>query len=190
MTAGRRRTRGVAAVDQVLHPDMSPQLTLSAESAASVEQVHSAFGYEEYWLARIAAFDGNASLESLTVDTDGTVTVRTVADLTRNRLPGMVTKLIPGDLTLMQNEIWKPIGDGRVSGQLNFAVLGGLGSGHATALLVPVPNGSRLNFAVTVKAKVPVLARKIEDYFGNQFAEQIPVVQRFTTAWICERAGT
>jgi hypothetical protein len=54
---------------------MSRSFDIFSESPASVEQVHAAFGREDYWLARIAAGGDNTTLDSLTVDADGTVTV-------------------------------------------------------------------------------------------------------------------
>jgi hypothetical protein len=164
-------------------------MTVSAESSATVEQVQRAFGAEEYWLDRVAALAGSAVLESFVVDADGAIEVRTVADLSRNRLPATVTKLIPGNLRLAHNETWKPIGDRRMSGELDFAAPGRLGTGHASASLEPTSNGSRLTFTATVEVKVPVLAARIEKHFGNQFAEQVPAIQRFTTTWISERAS-
>ena len=38
---------------------MSRSFDIVAESPASVEQVHAAFGQEDYWPARVAAGDDN-----------------------------------------------------------------------------------------------------------------------------------
>ena len=54
---------------------MPRSFDVSVESPASVEQVHGAFSDEEYWLARFAAFGASTTLDSLIVDSDGTVTV-------------------------------------------------------------------------------------------------------------------
>ena len=62
--------------------------TCRSNRPASVEQIHSAFGEEDYWLARIAAFGGSKTLDSLIVDPDGTVTVSVTEDLRRGALPG------------------------------------------------------------------------------------------------------
>ena len=60
---------------------MPRSFDVSFQSPASVEQIHSAFGEEDYWLARIAAFGGSKTLDSLIVDPDGTVTVSVTEDL-------------------------------------------------------------------------------------------------------------
>ena len=74
---------------------MPGSLDLVVEFPASVEQVHSAFSDEDYWLARLAAFGGSTTLDSLIVHADGTVTVATTQDLRRHALPKVVAKVFP-----------------------------------------------------------------------------------------------
>ncbi|MGH3970354.1 MAG: DUF2505 domain-containing protein, partial [Mycobacterium sp.] len=46
---------------------MSRSFDILTESPASVEQIHAAFGREDYWLARHAAFEATSTLDSLSV---------------------------------------------------------------------------------------------------------------------------
>lgn len=161
------------------------------ESPASVEQVHSAFSREDYWLARQAAFDATSTLDSLTVDADGTVTVHATQHLGHQLLPGMIGKLVPGDLKILHSETWRPVGDRRVCGRVSISAPGGLASGRAEAWLAPTGsagNGSQLRFAATVEVKVPLVGGRIENSVGTDLAEKISKIQRFTTAWIVEHA--
>jgi hypothetical protein len=160
----------------------------SFESPASVEQVHSAFSDEDYWLARIAAFGGSITLDSLIVDSDGTVIVTTTQDLRHGGLPGMLAKVYRGDLNIVRNETWRPIGGRRVSGEISVAAVGAPGSGRGVALLAPLAKGSRLIFTATVEFKVPLVGGKIESYIAGQLADGISEIQRFTTMWITEHA--
>ena len=164
-------------------------IRLVVEFPASVEQVHSAFSDEDYWLARLAAFGGSTTLDSLIVDADGTVTVTTTQDLRHDGLPGVVAKVFPGDLKILRKETWRPIGGRRVTrgGQCRGARGAGIGPWRG-AVLAPRGNGSRLRFTGTVEVKVPLVGGKIESYIAGQLAEQIPAIQRFTTAWITEHA--
>ena len=116
---------------------MSRSFDILTESPASVEQIHAAFGREDYWLARIAVGDATitTTLDSLLVDADGTVTVRVTQHLGRQLLPGLVAKFVPGDLKILNCETWRPVGDRQVRGQVNVSVSGGLGSCHAEAWL-------------------------------------------------------
>jgi hypothetical protein len=167
---------------------MPRSFDILTESPASVEQVHAAFSREDYWLARHAAFDATSTLDSLTVDADGTVTVRATQHLWRQLLPGVVAKLVPGDLKILHSERWRPVGDRRVRGQVSVSAPVTLGSGHAEAWLVPAGNGSQLRFAATVEVKIPLVGGKLENSIGANLAENIPTIQRFTTTWIAGHA--
>lgn len=165
---------------------MPGSLDLVVEFPASVEQVHSAFMDEDYWLARLAVFGGSTMLDSLIVHADGTVTVATTQDLRHQALPAVVAKVLPGDLKILRKETWRPIGGRLVSGEVTVSAPRALGSGRADALLAPTQDGSRLRFTVTVEVKVPLVGGRIASYIGGQLAEQLPAMQRFTTAWINE----
>jgi hypothetical protein len=123
---------------------MPRSFDLLVESSVSVEQIHSAFSEEDYWLARLATFGGIGTLDSLIKGTDGSVTVDTIQDLRRDWLRGLVAKLYPSDLKVVHNETWSPIGGGQVRGEVSVAARGAPGSGLGVALLAPAQNGSRL----------------------------------------------
>ncbi len=165
---------------------MPRSFDILTESPASVEQVHAALSREDYWLARLAAFDASSTLDSLLIDADGTVTVGATQHLGRHLLPRVVAKLVPGDLKILRRETWRPVGDRRVRGHVSVSAPGGLGSGRAKACLAPVGKGSQLRFAATVEVKIPLVGGKIENSIGADLAENIPAIQRFTTTWITE----
>ena len=167
---------------------MSRSFDVTFESSATVEQVHSAFGTQDYWLARLAAFGGAKKLDSLVVDSDGTVTITVTEDLRHSALPGILAKLYRGDLSVRSNETWRPVGERQVSGEISVAVTGAPGSGHGAAVLAPLGDGSRLTFTATVEFKVPLVGATIESFVAREFAKGIPEVQRFTTEWISEHA--
>ena len=169
---------------------MSRSFDVLTESPASVEQIHAAFGREDYWLARIAAGDAKATttLDSLIVDPDGAVTVRATQHLGRQLLPGLVAKLVPGELKILHSETWRPVGDRQVRGQVSVSASGGLGSGRAEVLLAPTSNGSQLRYTVRVEVKIPLVGGKLEKSIGAGLAQSIPAVQRFTSRWIAEHA--
>jgi hypothetical protein len=167
---------------------MPRSFDILTESPASVEQVHAALGDEDYWAARFAAYDASTTLDSLIVEADGTVTVRATQHLGRRLLPGVVAKLVPGDLKILHSETWRPVGDRQVRGQVSVSAPAALGSGRAEAWLAPAGNGSQLRFAVTVQVKVPVVGGKLENSIGANLAANISAIQRFTTTWITEHA--
>ncbi|MGB3895589.1 DUF2505 domain-containing protein [Mycolicibacter sinensis] len=160
------------------------------ESPASVEQVHSAFGSRDYWLARNAEFDGGAkTLDSLTVDADGAVRVVVTEDLRHGALPGILTKVYRGDLNIVTTEVWTPTSDGRVTGDIDVAVVGAPGRGGGTAVLQPTGSGSRMDLTGTIEFKIPLVGGPIESFLAKEFAQGIPAIQRFTAEWLGDRAG-
>jgi hypothetical protein len=167
---------------------MSRSFDVLTESSASVEQIHAAFGREDYWLARIAAGAADTTLDSLMVDADGTVTVHTTQHLGRQLLPGLVAKFVSGDVKIVQNETWRPDGDRKVRGEVSVSASLGLGSGHAETWLVPTDGGSQLRSAFRVEVKIPLVGGKLEKSIGGGLAAGIPEMLRFTTTWITANA--
>ncbi len=165
---------------------MSRSFDVSTESPASVEQIHAAFGSEDYWLARVAAEGAAVTLDSLIVEPDGTVTVHATQHLGRQLLPKRVAKFVRGDLKIVNRETWTAVGDRRVRGQVTVSVSGGFGSGHAEAWLAPASTGSQWSYTVRVEVRIPLVGGKLEKSIGASLAKSIPAVQQFTTTWIAE----
>jgi Protein of unknown function (DUF2505) len=167
---------------------MPRSFDILTESPASVEQIHLAFRSEDYWLARVALGNVATTLDSLIVNAGGAVAVRFTQHLGRQLLPGRVTKLIPGELKLVQSETWTPVGDRQVRGQVSVSASGGLGSGLAEVWLAPASTGSQLRYAVRVEVKIPLVGGKFEKSIAAGLAQSIPEGQRFTAGWIAEHA--
>jgi Protein of unknown function (DUF2505) len=168
---------------------MSSSFDGVTESSASVEQIHSAFGREDYWRARLATGEAATTLDSLTVSADGTVAVRVTQNLGRLLLPRLVAKFVSGEVQLVHSETWTPDGNGQVRGQIRVSVSGGLGSCRAKTWLASAAQGSQMRFAGRVEVKIPLVGGNLEKSFGTNLAENIPTVVDFTTAWIAEQAA-
>jgi hypothetical protein len=166
---------------------MPRSFDVSADSPATVEQVHTALSDEDYWLARLATLNGSTTLESLIVDADQTVRVATTQDLGRDLLPGIVAKFYGRDLKVRHTETWRPT-DGQLRGEIRVAVSGAPGSGSGAALVAPTQNGSQLTLTGTVEFKVPLVGGTIERFIAREFAQGIPNIQDFTAKWVAEHA--
>jgi hypothetical protein len=167
---------------------MPRSFNVSFQSPTSVEQIHSAFCEEDYWMARIAAFGGSKSLDSLIVEPDGTLTVSITEDLRHGGLPKILARVYRGDLKVRSTEKWSPPSDHRVSGKIGVEVIGAPGSGGGLAVLAPSGDGSQLTLSATVEFKVPVVGGTIEKFVAREFADGIGEIQRFTTRWAAEHA--
>jgi hypothetical protein len=160
----------------------------SIESKLSVEQIHSAFSQEDYWLARQVAFGDVGRLDSFVVDTDGSVHAVIKTDMRDANPPGLVAHLYPRSWQTVHEETWSPAGEGEVRGEINFATHGAPGSGMGTALLTPTQNGSRLKGRATVEFRVPLIGGKVEGVICRQLVEQLSQMLRFTEEWVTENA--
>jgi hypothetical protein len=164
---------------------MSRSFEVVAESPDSVEQIHAAFSREDYWLARLAG-DASVTLDSLILDSDGTVAVQITQRLGRQLLPGLVAKVVPGDLGLQYSETWHPVDNGQMRGEVTVLASGGLGSTRSKNLVAPSGSGSQLRCAVNVEVKIPLVGGKLEQFLGANLADSLPTVLSFTTGWLAE----
>ena len=159
---------------------------MAAEYDGGVEQVHRAFGDENYWLARLADSGADtATLDSMTVNDHG-IDVVTTQVLRRDRLPGVVTQFHPGDLSIVREEAWSAVDDGRATATVTGSIPGAPVSLSGTAVLAPAGSGSRLQFTATVEVRIPLVGGKVENFIGSQLVELLIAEQRFTTAWLEE----
>jgi hypothetical protein len=160
---------------------------VSVDSPASVDQVHTAFSTEDYWLARIGTMAGGTTLDSLEVDDDRTIRVAITQDLGRDLLPGIVSKFYRRDIKVRSTETWTPTG-AELRGEITVAVTGAPGAGSADASVAPTANGSRLTLNGQVEFKVPLVGGTVESFIAREFANGIPNVQDFTAQWVSEHA--
>jgi hypothetical protein len=165
---------------------MPRSFDLAAEYDGTVEQVHSAFGDQAYWQARLADSGADdASLDAMTVGDDGGIDVKTTQVLRADRLPAVVTQFHRGDLAIKREEVWSGASDGRATATVTGSIPGAPVSLTGSAVLSPrADGGSRLQLKVTVEVRVPLVGGKIENFIGNGLVELMIAEQRFTTMWI------
>ena len=95
---------------------MPRSFDISVDYEGSVEQVHRAFGDEQYWLTRLADSGvDDASLDSMQIGADGGIAVATTQVLRSDRLPGVVAQFHKGDLRIERRETWSPVTGGQAS---------------------------------------------------------------------------
>jgi hypothetical protein len=164
---------------------MPRTLALSLDAPVGVEEILTAFGDEQYWQARLAAFDGGtATLNRLMVGDDGSVTAVLTVSLFANRLPKVVAALTPGDLEMARTETWRPTGDGQARGTIEVAVPGAPVSAIGKVMLVSLATGARLDFSTTVRVNIPLVGGQVENFIVGRLGDEISAVQRFTNNWI------
>lgn len=161
---------------------------MAAEYACSVAEVHGAFADEAYWLARLAKSGcDDVSLDALRNDDDG-LTIATTQTIGFARLPGFVRHLHSGDLTLVREETWTPVRDGRATGTIRGVVPGAPVSVTGTARMSTIDTGARVDVHAIVEVRIPLVGGKVEGFIGGQLAEMVRLEEQFTSTWITERA--
>lgn len=169
---------------------MAQTFDISVESPVRVDEILSAFADEKYWLARLAEFSGgSATLSSLHVTADGSVTVTVTLSLLRDRLPKVVSQVHRRDLEMVRTEKWAPGDAGEVRGDIDVAVRGVPLAATGRATIEPAEAGSRLTYSTTVAVKVPIVGGWIESVIGGHTVDEITRLQGFTTDWITNAAG-
>jgi hypothetical protein len=164
---------------------MPRSFALSLAAPVAVDEILAAFADEDYWRARLAAFDGGtARLDGLTIDPDGRVTAALTVSLFSNRLPKVVAALAPGDLEMARTESWHPVSDGHARGTIDVSVPGAPVSAVGKVSLIPVGPGARLDFTTTVQVNIPLVGGQVENFIVSRLGDEITAVQRFTNDWI------
>ncbi len=164
---------------------MSHSFEIVTESVASIDQIHAAFGREDYWLDRLTG-DASTTLDSLVVAADGAVEVHITQHLGRQILPALVTSFVPADLKLIYRETWRQTEDDQLRGTSHVSASGGLGSSRADNWLTRVGTASQLRATGRVDVKIPLVGGKLEKTIGASLTKSIPATLHYTTTWIAD----
>ncbi|MDG4666910.1 DUF2505 domain-containing protein [Mycobacterium sp. 236(2023)] len=166
---------------------MPSPFEVQTDSPAGVDAILAAFGDAGYWNDRIAEFGGGATtLDRLDVDADGAVDVATTQDLRNDLLPGPLTKVFRGNLSIVRAETWKRGVADDVRGVVTISASGVPGSGEGHLTLTPQGEGSRLTFTGTVEVKIPLVGGRFEKAICDQIVAELPQLTRFTSDWIAQ----
>ncbi|KCQ42815.1 hypothetical protein X185_00875 [Mycobacterium tuberculosis BTB11-112] len=170
---------------------MPRSFDMSADYEGSVEEVHRAFYEADYWKARLAETPVDvATLESIRVGgdsgDDGTIEVVTLQMVRSHNLPGLVTQLHRGDLSVRREETWGPVKEGIATASIAGSIVDAPVNLWGTAVLSPIPEsgGSRMTLQVTIQVRIPFIGGKLERLIGTQLSQLVTIEQRFTTLWI------
>ena len=167
---------------------MARSFEVTTSNRSPVAEVRAAFAQRLYWVERLEVYGGDVmTLDALRVADDGTIEVVSTQDMRRGALPAVIAKALPADFALIRTEIWRPISDGVLRGDVRIDAKGVRGSAQGLADVTPQAAGSSMRFNGTVEVGVPVLGGQIEKYIAAEIVKQIPGVGRFTDDWIANR---
>lgn len=167
---------------------MPRSFDMVAEYLGSVAQVHQAFCDKDYWLARLAKARADIStLDSIADDGQGGTDITTIQTMRAPGLPAVATQFHRGDLSVVREEHWGPVVDGRTIGTVRGRIPGAPVIITGTGVLTPYERGARLNFSATVEVRIPLVGGKLESLLGQHVKYLVELEQEFTTEWISAR---
>lgn len=174
---------------------MPRSFDMSADYEGSVEDLHRAFSAPEYWRDRMADTPVDiATLETMRVGgesgDDGTIEVVTVQTVCSHHLPGVVTQLHRGDISVRREEVWGPLTNGAATASISGRIVGAPVNLWGTAELAPIAEsgGARQTYRLTVHVRAPIIGGKLERIIGGQLNQLVDWEHRFTTDWLTKNA--
>ena len=169
---------------------MPRSFVLSADSPGSVDRIGSTFRDEDYWQARLVAFDtGSPTLDSLTTDADGTTSVAMTLSFGGDQLPAPLNRIRAGVVHVHHLERWCPDDDGSLRGEITVDAPGMPMSGHGAVTLTPDGDGARFACTATVAVNVPFVGGTIAKLIADPVADWILAIHEFTNAWMVDNGG-
>ncbi|HEU4362101.1 MAG TPA: DUF2505 domain-containing protein, partial [Mycobacterium sp.] len=151
---------------------MPRTFTVSTQYRVGVDDVFAAFADQRYWLERLADSGADAAtLDSMTIATDGGINVTTTQCIHHSRLPGLAAQFHSGDLELVRSEKWSAIRSGASHAEVTGRVLRAPAKLTGEAVLEPADAGCILRFSGTVQVDIPLVGGRIESFVGAQLAE-------------------
>ncbi|MGU3501274.1 DUF2505 domain-containing protein [Mycobacterium sp. C31M] len=164
---------------------MPRSFDLAATYGCSVAEVLTAFSDKRYWLKRLELSGcDETSLDVLDADDHAGIRIVTTQTVRLARLPKIVTQVHRGDLTLVREESWTPLRDGRSSADISAKMLGTPARVRADAELADEGSGARGTVHVTVEVKIPLLGGQLENQIGGQLVDLLRLEQEFTDKWV------
>lgn len=161
----------------------------------SVEDVLQAFTEADYWEARLAGSGvDEAKVELLRVGgelgDDGTIEIVTLQVIHSDKLPGLISQLHRGNLSIRREENWGPVSEGTSTMTFTGSVAGAPVKVWGTGALSASPDsgGCHLSVDLNVHVKIPLVGGKLEKFIGAQLANLVLAECQFTATWITQHA--
>ena len=163
-------------------------MPLTAASTHALKSILAAFQDDEYWRARLGAFEaGSPTLDALDTHSDGRIAVAMTMRFGGDQLPDPIRRLRLASLEIVQREQWYPVDGGTVRGEITVDALRTPLSGRGAVELTPDGPGTHLTGTATVKVNVPLIGGTIATFVAGLLANGIVDVVAVTDAWLSEQ---
>ncbi len=146
--------------------------------------MHACLIVEQYWRDRLEQVGGpGATLDQATTG-PGTISVAMSQTIPAEHLPGIVTKIRPGDLVIRRIETWSMLEGDRAAGTFTAEIEGAPATISGTQTLTGDGAGSNVKFEGKAEVKIPLIGGKIESAIADEVLRLIEKEQEFTERWL------
>ncbi|WP_070379317.1 DUF2505 domain-containing protein [Rhodococcus sp. WMMA185] len=163
---------------------MSRRIVHSSSYSFPAAEVHAALTDEQYWRDRLEQVGGpGAALEQVTTG-PGTISVSMSQTIPAEHLPGIVTKIRPGDLLIKRTETWNALVGERAACTFTAEVEGAPATISGTQTMTSIGTGSKVQLDGRAEVKIPLIGGKIEGAIADEVLRLIEKEQEFTHRWL------
>lgn len=168
---------------------MSHQIEFTASYSLPAETVHSTLTTERFWTSRVEkAADSGVNLDHL-IAGPGTIDVAISQKIDTDALPGLISKVIRGDVVLVRTDVWGPFDGNRAEATFSAVTTGLPIDARGTAVLTVNPDGGA-DMTVTgeVTVNVKLIGGKIEGMVAEVIVDILKRDQQAIEEWALAQA--
>jgi hypothetical protein len=166
---------------------MARRIEHRAHSGWDVTTVYRTLVDPDYLRAQLAAVGGrNAALVEHEVTEKG-VRYRLRHGVAGEDLPGVVRRVLGGDISVDRQETWRVDPAGGYSGTVRVAIPGTPGEMTGTMRLAAVGEGSERSVDGSVRIGIPLVGGMVEETVARQVNDLLAAESEFTEDWLRKR---
>ncbi|MGU3437806.1 DUF2505 domain-containing protein [Actinomycetes bacterium M1A6_2h] len=142
----------------------------------------------DLWSKRVDDTKGRVDMEFSDLP-DGGFTVSMSEGVGAQVLPGIVKKVVRGDLKIVRTDTWGPLEGDRARGTLKGGSTGLPSKVDATFALEPSGSGSKLTLKGKAEVKIPLVGGKIESMVTDMIGKLVRSESKQAREWLAEQEG-
>lgn len=167
---------------------MSRRIEFTANYTRPAAEIHRTLTDEGFWRNRVEkGSDNGVTLDHLDAGA-GTIDVAVAQVVDTSKLPGIVTKLIKGEMSILRAEKWGPFANGTAEGTFAVNTTGIPVTVSGTYVLTDVEGGSTLTGTGDVDVNVRLIGGTIEGMAADQVRKIFETDKDAVEEWIVARS--
>ncbi|MBH0778379.1 DUF2505 domain-containing protein [Nocardia bovistercoris] len=166
---------------------MSRKFSFTVPYAVPVEDLHRALVRDDVWHARFEEAL-TATLELSHPEGANTIRIHMVERADKDKVPGIVRKLLKADLILSRTDDWHAIDGATAKGVFHATTSGIAGDMSGAYELRPTAEGCEIAVVGTVQVKVPLVGGAIEPLAEQLYRKVLSSERVFFEKWVAAQA--